>query len=732
MLDILLPQTPSRPPPAPIEPKPPPIVSYLVWIVHWWNAGGIHRQGAIAVAVGFVLVGVFSLYECSAKYRPSSSASVGPAGPSSTILDPSPQTSGTEAVSKTTVPAPSIPTAFAAPQHKSHADAVESLRIACDLLAHVRFSAEDSNRSAKALVDLAKLGEEILTKTAQGDMVDTASLDAFRRDFLVLRPELAKVREAFARIHLLIAESAENYELLGPLHPDLADLDQDFIRSLKVLEDFEQLGTAAKPVRPSTNVYYGNLLAMYVRNARQSFTVILAKLEAPPVKTAAPEPAKQEPARETLSELEKKVHAFDLYEKALATHRAGKFQDAATMYRQVIADDPSLADAYLNLGLIIAGQGEKEEARKMMEAAIRVEPRLARGHWMLGLMDADKNDIPSAVSKVRQAVTLSPSTILYRLSLAKFLAAQRSHREAAEAYRDAVALEPANWEANWGYAEELWFDDQNDNALKAYENCLGLKPDDVGCLSRIAQVAWAKGDRARGLAAIDRAIGKNPKNGDLLRQRADFQRSSEEWQKAAADYHAALDLDANDADALDGLARAENAQGRNKAAGELCRRAIAARPDFVSAKLLLSVVLMAEKKYPEAEEFLLAAIRSHPAVPEFSMNLANCYSEMGQPDSAFSVLRRAVVDFPKSAQLLRMLAAEQQNRGAKAEAAKLYVASIAADPTNVTARAGYAELLVSLKRLDEAVEQYRELMKLAPGNEKYRTALESAQKKIRR
>jgi len=231
---------------------------------------------------------------------------------------------------------------------------------------------------------------------------------------------------------------------------------------------------------------------------------------------------------------------------------------------------------------------------------------------------------------------------------------------------------------------------------------------------------------------VDQAIAKDPKNVAFLRERAKYYRDGRDWAKASADYQAALALDANDADAVDGLARVEDDQGRSKAAAELSRRALAIRPGFVSAKLLLSSALMAQKQYSETEELLLAALRAHPDVPEFPMNLSMCYFLMGQPDAAFSVLRRAVGEFPKSGRLLQLLAVEQKRRGLKAEAAKSFEASIAAEPKNSDCRIAYAELLVDLKRYEEAMLQYQELTTLAPKDEKYRTALEAVRRKVRK
>lgn len=68
---------------------------------------------------------------------------------------------------------------------------------------------------------------------------------------------------------------------------------------------------------------------------------------------------------------------------ALELHREGKFEEASTIYRALLADDPNHAGVLVNLASIALDQNQPEEAETLLLKALQSDPENAGGHLLL-------------------------------------------------------------------------------------------------------------------------------------------------------------------------------------------------------------------------------------------------------------------------------------------------------------------------------------------------------------
>ncbi len=119
---------------------------------------------------------------------------------------------------------------------------------------------------------------------------------------------------------------------------------------------------------------------------------------------------------------ETSVDAYDLYlhARALPNQRSRESaREAAAIYRQVIAKDPSFAPAYAGLAAASAAssaQGfrdshadELAEMRLAAEEAIRIDPLLAEAHDALGMVYAREGKWTQSEKSFRRAIELEPN-----------------------------------------------------------------------------------------------------------------------------------------------------------------------------------------------------------------------------------------------------------------------------------------------------------------------------------
>lgn len=156
----------------------------------------------------------------------------------------------------------------------------------------------------------------------------------------------------------------------------------------------------------------------------------------------------------------------------------GDFAAAVEFGRRAVALSPGLAQAHLNLGLALQGQGgaEQDAAETAFRRAAELEPALADAHQALAQIHHARGEGAAAEACYHRALTADPAMVEAHCNLGNLLR-ERLDLDAALARYDAglaVAAETSALHANKGVAlHELG---RFDEALAAYDRALDLDP----------------------------------------------------------------------------------------------------------------------------------------------------------------------------------------------------------------------------------------------------------------
>src|SRR6266496_4190764 len=184
--------------------------------------------------------------------------------------------------------------------------------------------------------------------------------------------------------------------------------------------------------------------------------------------------------------------------------RQGEFARATEEFRKVLALDPTLVEAEVNLGLAYHSLSEYDSALRHLSKALRERPNLLAPNVIVGMDYVKLGSPEKAMPFLEHALKLDPSNREARQALASGYLAQDNFRGAAEEFRQLAELEPDKSEA--------WF--------KLGHQYLDLS----------ARLAYRGAHLYRESAWGHRFLG------DLL-----FQRSR--WDEAAQEYRKALSAD---------------------------------------------------------------------------------------------------------------------------------------------------------------------------------------------
>ncbi len=238
-----------------------------------------------------------------------------------------------------------------------------------------------------------------------------------------------------------------------------------------------------------------------------------------------------------------------LMRRAVARHRAGDLPTAASLYADVLARRPGLADAHHLLGLVEHQRGNHGAGLRRIRHAIGIVPDNPAYHANLGLVLVAAGDFSAAEASFRQALALQPEAPEYAAHLGSVLALRGApdaaeiefararqarpddgvlaakHAEtllslgrldaAVSAFRVAIAEidnDPALFAALASTLQRLG---RADEAVDAYATALQLKPDYVPVMANMASALRDRGDIEAALALCRRALEMAPEQDDV-------------------------------------------------------------------------------------------------------------------------------------------------------------------------------------------------------------------------
>ncbi|MCY3842379.1 MAG: tetratricopeptide repeat protein, partial [Acidobacteria bacterium] len=140
---------------------------------------------------------------------------------------------------------------------------------------------------------------------------------------------------------------------------------------------------------------------------------------------------------------------LDDQERGLEAFAAGRFAEAAEIFRGVLELAPDNLALRLRLGTTLFLAGDPRGAAEQFEIALRVSPDLPRAHFGLGVILDAGGRHREAIEKFTAALDLDPAYLEARLALAEALRVTGQVEESLPHYERLVETAP-------DYAAEAW------------------------------------------------------------------------------------------------------------------------------------------------------------------------------------------------------------------------------------------------------------------------------------
>jgi tetratricopeptide (TPR) repeat protein/serine/threonine protein kinase len=358
-----------------------------------------------------------------------------------------------------------------------------------------------------------------------------------------------------------------------------------------------------------------------------------------------------------------------------------RYDDALADSSRAIALDPANAEAFTQRGNIYRDLGKQDLALADLEHAVRAEPGHAVAHVNLGTLLWRKGRLEQAVAAYEHAINLNPDLF-------------EAHANLAALFRERGLLERAIPEA---------------------QKAVSLRPNDPRLHLVLANAFTANGQTALALAAYETALRLDPKSAIThVSLGVIWCDVRHDYDRAIAQFRAALQLDSNSFDACYNLGKAYRGKGLLNDAIAAYRRAIAIEPDS-NAHNSLGVLLRETGRPDEAAAEYEKSLKLKPDDPNPHVNLGSYYCDIRHDyDRASAEFREAIRLRPTMAVAHSNLGIVLANQGLLDPAINAFKDGIRLDPNAAGVRFNLGTALRMCGRVDEAVAAFNEAVRLQP------------------
>lgn len=265
--------------------------------------------------------------------------------------------------------------------------------------------------------------------------------------------------------------------------------------------------------------------------------------------------------------------------------------EAIDAYRKSVAAQPDVFESTLNLGMLLAASGSAE-AETFLRAATKLKPAekpeegWARAWGILGDVLKEKNPA-EALSAYAEAAKFDPKDSRPHLAAGGVLKRQSNLKAAETEFQKALELDSNSAEALEGLVQVYTQGKRWAEAEAALRQLLKLEPANAAAQVHLGRVLMELGRKDEGVAELEGAT-KDSTDPVAERELAALYLETKQYEPAALHY----------------------------------RRLVSRDPKNAELHHALGLVLTGQKKFPEAEAELVAAVNSNPNLKEAYFDLA--------------------------------------------------------------------------------------------------------------
>jgi tetratricopeptide (TPR) repeat protein len=397
-----------------------------------------------------------------------------------------------------------------------------------------------------------------------------------------------------------------------------------------------------------------------------------------------------------------------------ALTEAGYLEQAETVCRDAIKEDPDIAWAHSNLGGVLVDLGDPEGGIAACRRAVALEPDVAAHHDNLGYAYKANGDVDEALACWRAAIALDPEFTSAYTNLGNTLADEERLDEAIELLSKARELDPETAGAHNDLGVALEAAGRFEAAVAVGRKAIALDPDEAAFYDNLGVALVGAGRPDDAIAAHRKAIALAPDYASAHLNLAAALFLRQEYDEALTHCRRAIDLDPENAPSYSNLGQILKARDDLGGAVAAYRRAIALDPEFTDAYTNLGNALALQGEHDQAEDAYRKGIELDPNDPLNHYNLGNLLRERGDFDAAAEAYRKVTELAPGFAPGHNNLGVAEFRRGRIHAAIEAFRRTLELDPGRTEQRFTLGNLYLGKGELERAIAAYRRVIEDEP------------------
>lgn len=206
--------------------------------------------------------------------------------------------------------------------------------------------------------------------------------------------------------------------------------------------------------------------------------------------------------------------------EAVRHHQAGRLEEAARLYDDILKSSPRHPDALHLSGLIAYQRGHHDRAESLIGKAIKLNPENPAYSNNLGNVLLSLHRPQEACAQFQRATELKPDYAEAQNNLGNVLQNLGQWEAAVAAYEHALGSRPRYAEAHCNLGTALRKLGRLERAQASYERALECKPDYATAMSNLALVLHDQARYQEALPYYDKALALDPNHADAHANRA--------------------------------------------------------------------------------------------------------------------------------------------------------------------------------------------------------------------
>ncbi len=306
-------------------------------------------------------------------------------------------------------------------------------------------------------------------------------------------------------------------------------------------------------------------------------------------------------------------------DEGLCHQRAGRLDQAAKSYRQILSDDPKQPDALHLMGVIAHNVGNFDDAVELIAESLRINPNNTSAINNLAGVLKDQKRLPEALELYQAAIEASPEEAYIHSNLGNVFKDLGRFDEAIAGYSRALQLDPGSYAAHSNLGTVYKELGQLGAAAECYRRSIELNPRSPEALCNLGVVLREQGKFEQAVHCLEEALMLNPKSDAACTNLGIALKELGRVGEAIGCHCRALELNPRSHFALNNLGSVLKDLGRFTEASGCFEKAIALRPDFHFAHNNLGSALCELGRAREAADCFRRSIELNPAYhPAFS------------------------------------------------------------------------------------------------------------------